>query len=484
MIDGLSEKENELVLRALREYSESCEAPELIPECPFSIEIGQNERGCGEECMDLLGKHEAPRPNRRIQVGSGLVISRPMRPRPRRSGDFEGRPFDAKEVYLQDSENSAPHRWRLSALLYALKDTTQTPPDDNTPVVQRQDHVRDMLDSLAQSGIDTQSLVDPWIREHASRAIFGRVYAQWLSNRTSETSPTVESWVQLLDEVVPRESEPSITSATQDPDNADAALNSLMRATLAWSQSASLEEIIGWIPPTNLETAENGTIDVVTGAANWLFDRFTVTYLDDWSTASLRCEWQYLHGEVDTPWPRHLTKARRMAEPQLASAMADRLLRVHDRHRTHLHHFSLTDQLVGPALDFLGVGRRIEAAALFEAAIRHDSDDAQAHNNLAFCLLPDSPEAAVSLLQRAIELGGPQFRHFKVNCILALAHAGRYTSALSLAHEFLLSTSTPVKHDKWHMWKVEGVLGGDEPCIEEYDDLIEYVGSIVEWLDN
>ena len=208
MIDGLSEKENELVLRSLREYSESCEAPELIPECPFSIEIGQNERGCGEECMDLLGKHEAPRPQRRTEIGTGLVISRPMRPRPRRSGEFEGRPFDAKEVYLQDSENSAPHRWRLPALLYAIKETTQTPPGDNAPVVERQDHIGDLLDSLAQCGINTQSLVDPWIRQHASRAIFGRAYAQWLSNRTSQTNPVVESWVQLLDEVVPREIAP------------------------------------------------------------------------------------------------------------------------------------------------------------------------------------------------------------------------------------------------------------------------------------
>lgn len=136
--------------------------------------------------------------------------------------------------------------------------------------------------------------------------------------------------------------------------------------------------------------------------ADWLFDRFTVTYLDDWSTASLRSEWQYLHGELDTPWPKNLTKARRMAEPKLASVIADRLLRIHDRHRPRVHHFSLTDQLVGPALDFLGEGRRIEAAALFEAAIRHDSDDAPAHNNLAFCLLPDRPEAAVSLLERSL----------------------------------------------------------------------------------
>ena len=484
MIDGLSEKENELVLRSLREYSESCEAPELIPECPFSIEIGQNERGCGEECMDLLGKHEAPRPHRRTEIGTGLVISRPMRPRPRRSGEFEGRPFDAKEVYLQDSENSAPHRWRLPALLYAIKETTQTPPNDNTPVVERQDHIGDLLDSLAQCGITTRSLVDPWIRQHASRAIFGRAYAQWLSNRTSQTNPVVESWVQLLDEVVPREIALSSTSAIRDPDNADAALNSLMRATLSWSQSAPLTEIIGWTPPSNLETAENGTVGVATSDANWLFDRFTVTYLDDWSTASLRSEWQYLHGELDTPWPRHLTKARRMAEPQLASVIADRLLREHDRHRSHVHHFSLTDQLVGPALDFLGEGRRIEAAALFEAAIRHDGDDAPAHNNLAFCLLPDRPEAAVSLLERAIKLGGPQFGHFKANCVLALAHAGRYTSALSLAHEFLLSANTSFKHDTWHMWKVDGFLDGDEPCIEDCDDLSEYVESIVGWLDN
>ena len=354
MIDGLSERENELVLRALREYSESCEAPALIPECPFSIEIGPNERGCGEECMDLLGKHEAPRPHRRTQIGSGLVISRPTRPRPRRSGEFDGRPFDAKEVYLQDSESSTPQGWRLPALLYAIRDKIETPPGDNTSEGERQNYVECLLDALAQSRIDTQSLVEPWIREHTSSAVFGRVYAQWHSNRTSQTNLVVEAWVQLLDDVVPRGTTSSDTSEVRDSDNADLAFDRLMMATTLWSQSASLAQVVEWRPPLALGTTENGTVGAVAGDADWLFDRFTITYLDDWSTASLRSEWQYLHGERDTPWPRHLTRARMVSEPQLASVIADRQLKK-DRHRTYVHHVSLADQLVTPALDFLGV---------------------------------------------------------------------------------------------------------------------------------
>ena len=280
MIGELSEKENELVLRALREYSESCRAPALIPECPFAIEIGQNERGCGEECMDLLGKHEARRPHRLIQVRPGLNISRPIRPRPRRSGDLEGRPFDAKEIYLQDHENRTPQQWRLPAILYAIKQTIQSLPDDSVSEGERYAYVVSLLDALAQFGIDTSTLAEPWIREHTRRAVLGRVYAHWSVRRTFQTSIIVESWVQLLDDAVSRDVTHCDASARPDSDVADAALISLMNATGSWSRSASLAQVVEWSPPGALEISNREHMDDLSSDARWLFDRFTETYLE------------------------------------------------------------------------------------------------------------------------------------------------------------------------------------------------------------
>lgn len=161
MIEGLSDEENELVLRALRTYSESCEAPELIPECPFSVDIGPSERGCGEECMDLLGQHEAPRPQRQIQLATGVVVHKPTRPRPRRFRDQITRPFDAKEAYLQDSEGGGIETWRLPAILYSAKDILESPPPAGQDLEARQTDILSLVGSLVAKGIDFDSLVEP-----------------------------------------------------------------------------------------------------------------------------------------------------------------------------------------------------------------------------------------------------------------------------------------------------------------------------------
>lgn len=47
-------REREIFLRALRQYSDNCEPPELTPDCPYSVTVGPGLWGCGNECMDLL----------------------------------------------------------------------------------------------------------------------------------------------------------------------------------------------------------------------------------------------------------------------------------------------------------------------------------------------------------------------------------------------------------------------------------------------
>jgi hypothetical protein len=52
--------ERVIFLRALQQFSDECETPELQPECPFSVDLPSGGRGCGEECMDLLAKFGDP----------------------------------------------------------------------------------------------------------------------------------------------------------------------------------------------------------------------------------------------------------------------------------------------------------------------------------------------------------------------------------------------------------------------------------------
>ena len=91
----------EIFLRALREYSERCEPPGLTPDCPYSIVTKDpGVRGCGEECMDLLGKYNAPRPSEEVEHEGGVWIRRSRRPRARRPQQPHTKPYDARQVYL------------------------------------------------------------------------------------------------------------------------------------------------------------------------------------------------------------------------------------------------------------------------------------------------------------------------------------------------------------------------------------------------
>lgn len=217
--------------------------------------------------------------------------------------------------------------------------------------------------------------------------------------------------------------------------------------------------------------------------AEWLFDRFTQTYLEDWKLESLRREWKYLHAELDASWPRREMRTRVIPASQLAETITDRLLRAQDEDPMHATRDSLTNQLVSPALEFLEEGRRAEAVVLFDAALRHDDDDAAAYNNLAFCLIPDEPENAILLLDRAIELGGPTSLMFKANRILALAYAGRVTSALTSAEDVLTADRTANKRGACKMWSASELLTSGATNIIECNDLYEYVQSIVAVFD-
>src|ERR1017187_4427562 len=112
--------EQEIFLRALREYSEQCRPPMLTAGCPFAHDLPGGIRGCLEECMTLLAEYQAPPPIDEITFGNSLAL-RPRLPRARRGPLPKSKPFDAAEIYHTDSQLADITHWRITALLEALK---------------------------------------------------------------------------------------------------------------------------------------------------------------------------------------------------------------------------------------------------------------------------------------------------------------------------------------------------------------------------
>jgi hypothetical protein len=96
----------------------------------------------------------------------------------------------------------------------------------------------------------------------------------------------------------------------------------------------------------------------------------------------------------------------------------------------------LAAQVQTHARSFLLEGRPREAAALFEFVCREQPENADALNNLGFCLIPESPRDALQYLERANRLGyAPQIINIynRMCCHIAV---GRFRVAIREAERY------------------------------------------------
>ena len=197
--------------------------------------------------------------------------------------------------------------------------------------------------------------------------------------------------------------------------------------------TATWDDLMNWRPPSTATADDTPFVPHNVSDDLWVTERFTKTYLSEWSVPALRSEWRYLHGQKLAPCDPFEMRVREVSANDLARVMADRLRA--DPHPSE----ELTNMLVKPAVTFLEEGRRTEAAALFEAALRYDPNSADALNNLGFCLLPDDPEQALRHLDAAMGTGQANIEVTNANRLLALILLGRWTSAGDLAESHLKS---------------------------------------------
>lgn len=459
------EREREIFLRALLLYSETCEAPELKPDCPFSIDVGPGQRSCGEECLELLEHHDISRLAEGINMGNGIFIRQNIRPS--RYPKLQEKAFDAREIYLTDIDKVSPRQWRLPSLLKGLvEEVSCRPPLDSKLRKERRDHIEEIISIVEEHGINFEdqllSNLRPFIGASAVASIF-RFYGD------ENVSAEKDLWSIFLKEQFDKTKSP-VRDTVED-------FMDIIFLVTKWSYTASYDDLIAWIPPKQTESSEltiteELEIDLYGG---WMMDRFTETYLDRWSIDSLRKEWLYLHGKEQAPCLSSDMNIRKVPKDKIAKIMADRLTTGQTHSRA-----SLVYELVAPSLEFIREGRRKEAAALFEASIRIDPANADAYNNLGFCILPDDSKKALKYFKKALDLGGTHNRHIHIaNRILAFSILGKRESVLKEARDFTCPDWS--KGQVTYMWKVESLIDSDsqEPEIMECQDLDEYVQNIV-----
>jgi len=225
-----------------------------------------------------------------------------------------------------------------------------------------------------------------------------------------------------------------------------------------WIESASIEDLLLWRPPQeNAKSSKPGPTDAETEPWQWIVERFTETYLSDWSLASLKREYSFVQGSWIPDFPTMLLTERTLTREEIATALADRAMVSKDVIDPYTMK-ALTDQ----ALVLLDDGQRAAAAALFDAARTLKPLDLQAQNNYAFCILPDKPDQARTLLKDLLFRGVPKLPITWCNLALAESLLGQRDEALEACQQAYDAEAIP---GKAYLWKRRG----DEWVVDRVD---------------
>lgn len=351
-------------------------------------------------------------------------------------------------------------------MLVGIVELVETPPaEDPTQAIQRRADIDQLITRIEAKGLSFETHVLPHLRYVIGFAVF----REYFTRRTLVEEgfpPASHGWLLAVrDYIESADSEDTLEAFGR-------ALEGILTTTMDWGRSATWEDLVEWAPPLSPRSVDTPLTHHQTDDDLWIIERFTRTYLAEWSTPALRSEWKYLHGQQPVPCDPAEMRVREVSADDLAKVMADRLA---SKPRPSE---PLSDMLVKPAVTFLHDGHRTEAAALFEAALRHDPNSAHALNNLGFCILPDDPERALQYLDAAIATGQADVEVCTANRIVALAFLGRWTPAYDLASSYLEDRANIQPRPSVWLWEIDSVLHGTEPTLIECPDIDSYITEV------
>lgn len=192
-----------------------------------------------------------------------------------------------------------------------------------------------------------------------------------------------------------------------------------------WIANTATAHIIDWRLEGALKVPVRPEYLVLPGgptATQWVFDRFSTTYMDDWDAESLSWELSFASASERTAARAGIDLAILKERPAAASLAVEAIVRRHTN-ITHLRGSSsfggvdprqLLNQIV-----FLLMARDFEQAKdLARAAAGKAPHDEWLRNAYAFTLIPSAPADACSLLEGGVP-EGPLKDLNVLSCLLA-----------------------------------------------------------------
>ena len=351
----------------------------------------------------------------------------------------DGWPFDASEALLRDK--SEPHaRWRTVSLVTALRElvVARTAGDDAART--RREALEATADELRRRGIDVDSLVRyGLLPEIMAIHIVPVIIRRILPADMAEEIVGSEGGYEFVS------SRPTLQFAVKGsikmPDEEMLqAINAVTASTLAIIAQAPLPVLLKVDPEGHSDIDPEGPrepdMDMV-DVYRWLVERFSETFLEDWSTKSLHQEYRWACANAAAPCPEDLMADRVVNKVDLSNEIAKRV--VFPDHSSP-QNLDPEDQLVARmqvyARTLLEQARCREAAALFEFSLQRRPDDPVLLNNLGFCLILEDSRAALYYLEEAARLRYRSLPIVVYNQMCCYYRLSEFRQALRLAERF------------------------------------------------
>jgi tetratricopeptide (TPR) repeat protein len=432
-------KEREMMLQALRHFSDTCEPGALHAQCPFSVHTSDG-LGCGEECQDVLGEYPVTSPTGvAIELSAEFLAVPVNRPRPRSSLGADRIPFDAAKI-RQEEEDYSETRQSPTTLLLRLADLLSEPPKELDGMHERHGPFDAIVSELYRRGFNVEEIVREAIVPMVATVILSSILLPLLlSDEIDFKLVTPADWLAILlaDAGLPTDLQEA-RDYLQDRTSMEAVsrLVGLGRDGVErWLDTLSLSDLLDWSSPTSEQFAKvlaTPTLKHASTSQLWTFERFTKTYIEQWTTDSLQFEWKWLHGATPAPCSRISMKARRLKADDVARTIADRFTSANPLNRNAE---LIVGRYVPMAVELLQSGERVAAAAVFDVACELSPSSADAHNNRGFCRVPDEPSEALADFEHALLLGPSNPPVTIANKVLCLHKLGRNTTALKVAED-------------------------------------------------
>jgi hypothetical protein len=520
LLEGAPDPVRRLLLDALLTYSDSCTLPNLTPSCPYFV---QSEAGptCQEQCRDLIAESgAADRRVRDVQIG-GLVLRGRGMPLSVASGPMD---YDATKGFLTE-RRKPPNEQGTGSLLLGLKAALDA---ISVEAHETADRVMPVWAELERRGVPVERVVGAAMlpRIAVRLGMVASVPAMtegglWANGVSPDVLDLLQSqaesgWSQLLKAAIDsdggrakarRRALKSITiqavggaerftaefaqlGTEHGKEKSDWVLKDV-RMLYAMSSRFSnrvrewltrlLNEDLGLLlrmqpPPIPVFLALPTEPMPLDELGLWIWDRFTRTRYDDWSTSSLMQEWRSAKTE-EVPLP-HLAWSERRTDPEaIASVWLSKSSEAHIT--SHPERGLSADQFVEVAIGHLNEGRIQEAADIFAGLVELRPADGDALNNLGFCLLPLDPSSGLEELERASLYPQANVVLNLANRALALHLVERDAEALQLATEVVGSEHRAV--GRAVMWKHHHDTG--KLTLESDVDPVEYLGDLLSHME-